>query len=129
MGMIDHLSLGVPDIAAARTFYDPTLATVGCHCLGTGDRFAAYGRAHVEFLVMTPFDGEPASAGNGAHVCFAAPSREAVDAFHAAGLAAGGADEGSPGPREAYPMPDVYAAYVRDPFGNKLEIVHNGFAR
>ena len=129
MTMIDHLSLGVPDIATARAFYDPTLAAIGCNCLGTGDRFAAYGRANVEFLVMTPFDGEPATAGNGTHVCFAAPSREAADAFHAAGLAAGGRDEGAPGPRDAYPMPDVYAAYVRDPFGNKLEIVHNGFAR
>ena len=129
MGMIDHLSLGVPDIAAARIFYDPTLAALGCRCLGTGDRFAAYGRAHVEFLVMTPFDCEAATPGNGAHVCFAAASREAVDAFHSAGLAAGGADEGAPGPRDAYPMPDVYAAYLRDPFSNKLEIIHNGFAR
>ena len=61
-------------------------------------------------------------AGNGTHVAFIAPSREAVDRFHAAALAAGGSDAGAPGPRDY--TPDYYAAFVRDPDGNKLEAVH-----
>lgn len=128
MTTVDHLSLGVPDIAAARRFYDRTLATLGCACLAATPGFAAYGHERVEFLVMTPFDGRTPTAGNGAHVCFSAASREAVHAFHEAGLGAGGSDEGVPGVREAYPMADAYAAYVRDPFGNKLEVIHNGFS-
>ena len=80
------------------------------------------------FLLLTPFDGNPASAGNGAHVAFAAPSREAVANAHAEGLKAGARDEGAPGVRAAYPMPDVFAAYLRDPWGNKLEVVHGGFS-
>ena len=127
MSLIDHLSVGVADLAEARAFYDPVLATLDCGCLAENARFAAYGRDKVAFLVMPPFNKDPAGAGNGTHICFAAPSRAAVDAFHAAGLLAGGTDEGAPGPRPAYPTPDAYAAYVRDPFGNKLEAIHGGF--
>ncbi|RMF10623.1 MAG: VOC family protein, partial [Alphaproteobacteria bacterium] len=57
-----------------------------------------------------------------------APSRAAVDAFHRYAVANGGRDEGAPGPRPGYPREDVYTAYVRDPFGNKLEAIHNGFS-
>ena len=60
-----------------------------------------------------------ATAGNGTHVCFIAPSREAVDAFHAAGLEAGGMDEGAPGPRPDY-GPGYYGAFLRDPDGHKI---------
>jgi len=89
---------------------------------------AAFGRTRVAFLLLSPFDGHPASAGNGAHVAFAAPSREAIVTAHAAGLDAGATDEGAPGVRAADPMPDVFAAYLRDPWGNKLEMVHGGFS-
>lgn len=126
--MIDHSSVGVPAIAAARKFYDRLLASLGCRCLAADERLAAYGQDRPAFLLLTPFDGGGASAGNGAHVAFKAASREVVEAFHAAGLAAGGSDEGRPGVRDAYPMPNVYAAYIRDPFGNKLEAVHGGFS-
>ena len=128
MTTIDHLSLGVPDVPAAQEFYTGFLATLGINCLASGAGFAAFGRDRVAFLLLSPFDGGPASAGNGAHVAFSAPSREAVSAGHAAGLAAGATDEGAPGVRDAYPMPDVFAAYLRDPWGNKLEIVHGGFS-
>ncbi len=128
MRTIDHLSLGAPDIEAASAFYDAALAPLGVTRLAKGDGFAAYGREAVEFLVMKPFDQGAASAGNGTHIAFAAPSREALSAFHAAGLKAGGKDEGAPGPRAAYPMPDVHCAYLRDPWGNKLEAVWNGFS-
>lgn len=125
---IDHLSLGVADVPAARQFYGALLAPMGIRCLAEGEGFAAFGRARVEFLLLSPFDGHPASAGNGAHVAFAAPSREAVATAHAAGLDAGAADEGAPGERTGYPMPNVFAAYLRDPWGNKLEMIHGGFS-
>lgn len=128
MTMIDHMSLGVADVAAARAFYARLFAPLGMTCLAEGDTFAAFGRDRISFLLLPPFDGKPASAGNGAHVAFAAPSREAVARAHAAGLEAGAGDEGAPGVRAAYPMPDVFAAYLRDPWGNKLEVVHGGFS-
>jgi predicted lactoylglutathione lyase len=81
----------------------------------------AWGLDWPEFWAQLPDTGE-ASSGNGAHVAFIAASREAVDAFHAAGLVAGGSDAGEPGLRDY--TPDYYAAFVRDPDGNKLEAVH-----
>ena len=128
MTIIDHLSLGVPDLPAGRRFYDSLLESLGYACLAATEAFAAYGDGAIQFLIMTPLDREAASAGNGAHVCFVAPSPEAVDAFHRIALAGGGTDEGAPGPRPGYPKPGVYTAFVRDPFGNKLEAIHNGFA-
>lgn len=128
MTVIDHLSLGASYIPAARAFYSRVLQPLGIVCLAEGAGFAAFGRDRIAFLLLTRFDGGPASAGNGAHVAFAAPDRDAVSAAHEAGLAAGGADEGLPGPRAAYPMPGVFAAYLRDPWGNKIELVHGGFS-
>jgi catechol 2,3-dioxygenase-like lactoylglutathione lyase family enzyme len=75
--------------------------------------------------VGRPYDGRPANRGNGWMAAFAAPSRPAVDAAHAAALAAGGQDEGAPGPRPHF-APDYYGAYVRDPDGNKLHFVRRG---
>ncbi|MEZ5913489.1 MAG: VOC family protein [Paracoccaceae bacterium] len=128
MTTIDHMSLGVADVPAAREFYVKLLSKLGINCLAEGEGFAAFGRARVEFLLLAPFDGRAASAGNGAHVAFAAPDREAVTNAHAAGLDAGANDEGAPGVRATYPMPGVFAAYLRDPWGNKIEVVHGGFS-
>jgi catechol 2,3-dioxygenase-like lactoylglutathione lyase family enzyme len=72
--------------------------------------------------IYTPADGRPATWGNGTHVAFIADSRDQVDAFHAAALEQGGMDEGKPGLRPHY-GPNYYAAYVRDPDGNKLQAV------
>lgn len=119
MTTIDHLSLGVTDVPAARAFYGRVLDVLGVRCLSEGEGFAAFGRDRAAFLLLTPFDGGPASAGNGAHVAFTAPDREAVARAHAAGLDAGAIDEGAPG---------VRAAYLRDPWGNKIELVHGGFS-
>lgn len=127
MNIIDHLSIGVPNIPDAVSFYDPVLAALGLSRLATTDGFAAYGRNTVQFLVMVPEDGQPASAGNGVHICFTALTQTDVDIFHQNALVKGGECAGPPGPRPAYPKPDVYAAFVRDPFGNKLEAIHNGF--
>ena len=128
MTIIDHLSLGVADVPAARVFYSRVLNILGISCLAEGDGFAAFGRDRIAFLLLSPFDGGPASAGNGAHLAFAAPDREAVAKAHAEGLEAGASDEGAPGVRAAYPMPGVFAAYLRDPWGNKIELVHGGFS-
>lgn len=128
MNILDHISLGVPAIAAAREFYDRSLEPLGLECLAANEAFAAYGQGAVQFLLMVPSDGREFSRGNGTHVAFRAASRDAVDRFHANGMAAGGTCSGAPGPRPDYPANDVYAAFVIDPFGHKLEAIHNGFA-
>ena len=128
MNIIDHLSVGVSNIETATRFYDSVLDALGVQRLAASDSFAAYGQSTVQFLVMMPENGASQSAGNGTHICFKADSQQAVDAFHENALAQGGVCEGAPGPRPAYPTPDVYTTFVRDPFGNKLEAIHNGFA-
>ncbi|NVO54333.1 VOC family protein [Rhodobacteraceae bacterium B1Z28] len=128
MPLIDHLSVGVPDIAKARQFYDPLMDLLGVTCLDADDEFAAYGTSRPEFLLLLPFDGQPATSGNGTHIAFVASSPEQVAAFHESALANGGTDEGASGPRDFYPMSGCTTAYVRDPFGNKLEVLCNGFS-
>ena len=83
----------------------------------------AYGKVFPEFWVNPPLDGQPASVGNGTHIAFFATSKEQVDAFHREGLAAGGTDEGPPGPRPEYGEP-FYGAYLRDLDGNKIEATY-----
>lgn len=129
MTIIDHLSVGVSDLQQAETFYNAALGELNILPLAKNEMFLAFGEHRVEFLAMLPRDGNSHSCGNGTHICFVAPSRSAVDAFHAKALKNGGTCEGEPGPRAAYPIPDVYACFVRDPFGNKLEAIHNGFAK
>lgn len=128
MTIIDHLSVGVPNVEQACEFYDAVLGTIGANRLATLDVLAAYGTTRVEFVIILPNDGGAPTGGNGTHICFVAPSQEAVAEFHKAALANGGKDAGEPGPRPGYPKPDVYAAFVYDPYGNKLEAIYNGFA-
>lgn len=122
--MLHHVSVGASDIRRAAKFYDAVLAPLGMErVMEFGNAAVAYGsKGRAEFWVQLPHDGEPASAGNGVHICFTAPSIEAVQAFHAAGLGAGGADDGAPGPRSQY-SPEYYSAFLRDPNGNKIEAV------
>jgi catechol 2,3-dioxygenase-like lactoylglutathione lyase family enzyme len=124
--MFSYVCVGTADIALARRFYDAALAPLG-HARVAGyddDRSSAWGRDDPgpHLWVTAPFDGGPARPGNGTMVSLLAPTRAAVDAFHAAALAAGGLDEGAPGLRPHY-GPHFYAAYVRDPDGNKLNAV------
>lgn len=128
MNIVDHLSLGVPSISEACNFYDGLMKTLGVDLLAETSNFAAYGKDAVQFLLMTPLNEQSCSAGNGTHIAFKALSQSAVDAFHAYAMENGGVCEGSPGQRPAYPKPNVYTAFVRDPFGNKLEAIFNGFA-
>lgn len=128
MNIIDHLSLGVPDIEKACQFYDGLMATIGCSRLANTDGFAAYGTDAIQFLTMLPENGQASTAGNGVHICFVAASQEAVKNFHAYAVANGGACAGEPGPRPGYPLPEVFTTFVHDPFGNKLEAIHQSFA-
>jgi catechol 2,3-dioxygenase-like lactoylglutathione lyase family enzyme len=127
MNIIDHLSLGVDNITQATQFYDGLLQTLQVDRIAATDGFAAYGRDSIQFLLMKPENGERYSAGNGTHICLRADSREQVDAFHHFACDNGGDCAGAPGPRPAYPIEGVYTCFVRDPFGNKLEVIYNGF--
>ncbi len=127
MNIIDHLSIGVPSIATATKFYDGLLGALDCSLLASNEAFAAYGNGSVQFLLMVPENGEVFSVGNGTHICFIAPSKEAVDALHNFAIDNGGECAGAPGPRPSYPTPDVYTTFIRDPFGNKIEAIYNGF--
>lgn len=124
--MFRYITVGCTDLAAAIRFYDAVLCTLGHVRHHTDAREAGWGSPGQgpQFWANLPFDGRPASVGNGSMPAFAAPSRAAVEAFHAAGLAAGGADEGAPGLRPY--GPGFYACYLRDPDGNKLSAVHVG---
>jgi catechol 2,3-dioxygenase-like lactoylglutathione lyase family enzyme len=124
--MFSCVSLGTADIARARAFHDAVLAPLGrARVPDHGDPDSeAWGiddpGSHL--WITRPSGGRPASVGNGTMVSFFAPSRGAVDAFHAAALANGGRREGGPGLRPHY-GPHVHAACVRDPDGNKLNAV------
>jgi catechol 2,3-dioxygenase-like lactoylglutathione lyase family enzyme len=121
--MIDHVSLGVSDLGRAGAFYDAVLAPLGYVRLfaNRGIGYGVAGAKDEAFAILA--EGERAKApGAGCHLAFAAPSRGAVDAFHAAALAMGATDEGAPGPRPHYGA-GYYAAFVRDLDGHRLEAV------
>jgi catechol 2,3-dioxygenase-like lactoylglutathione lyase family enzyme len=118
--ILSHVSIGTNDFERAVAFYDRVLPTLGCRRVAEHPGAVAYGRRFPEFWVQRPFDDGPASVGNGTHVGFIAPSKEAVDAFHRAAVAAGGTDDGAPGPRPDYGEP-YYGCFVRDPDRHKIE--------
>ena len=135
--MFSYVCLGTKDLARASLFYDATMATLGLsRCDVSGEpgwdgwlgwgTYERNGAAELALWVCPPFNGGPATAGNGTMVGLVAKSWAQVDAFHAAALSNGGTSEGAPGLRLHY-QPDFYAAYVRDPDGNKLAIVCRGF--
>lgn len=122
--MLSHVTLGTNDLPAALAFYDRLLAPLAItrHETSLDHGMAGYALAAEgtpQFWLMRPIDGRPATVGNGVTVVFEAADRATVDAFHAAGIAAGGRDEGSPGLRPHYHA-HYYGAYLRDPDGNKI---------
>lgn len=125
--MFSYVSLGTSDLARAIAFYDAVLAPLGHSRIVENDpdaTSAAWGLDDPgpHLWVTLPFDGRASTVGNGTMVSFLAASRAAVDAFHAAALSQGGLDEGGPGLRPQYGA-SFYAAYLRDPDGNKLNAV------
>jgi len=120
--ILSHVSLGTNRFEEAVAFYDRVLATLGVGRVMdlSAQRAVAYGRAFPEFWVQAPCDGQRAQAANGVHVAFLAASPQQVQAFHAAALAAGGTDDGAPGPRPHY-GPQYWGCFVRDLDGHKIE--------
>jgi len=118
--MLDHISLGVRDVARAKRFYDAALQPLGFTCLSEGDDSLGYGRDAVALWINHAQRPVAPDDASGLHVCFVAPTRKSVQAFHAAALAAGGRDNGEPGLRADYGE-HYYAAFVVDPDGYRLE--------
>jgi catechol 2,3-dioxygenase-like lactoylglutathione lyase family enzyme len=116
--MIAYSTLGTNDMDRSIAFYDAVFGALGAAREETSATWTRYGRRgeRGKVCLTPPFNGEPATFGNGTMLAFEAPDYAAVDAFHAAALALGGSDEGAPGIREG----THYVAYVRDPDGNKL---------
>ncbi len=122
--MFSHIMIGTNDLERAKTFYDALLGTLGVPA-GFVDRHRIFYRTPTGvFSVSLPINGEPATAPNGGTIGFACDSPAQADAWHAAGLAAGGAAcEDPPGVRGEGPG-SMYLAYLRDPDGNKLCGLH-----
>ena len=118
--IVHHVSLGTNDFDRAAAFYERVMPTIGARKVLSFPSAVAYGKQFPEFWVQAPVDRGAAGTANGTHVAFIASSREAVDAFHAAALEAGGANDGAPGPRPEY-GPGYYCCFVRDPDGHKIE--------
>lgn len=128
--MFSHITVGVSDLDQAARFYDALLTPLGLiQRQVTPDGGPASrcwhrpGDTFPRFYVYLPFDGAPCSHGNGSMTAFFAPSPGAIERAYADALASGGTDAGAPGPRPRY-GPDYFGAYLRDPDGNKIHIVH-----
>ncbi len=129
--MLDHVSIAVADLAKAARFYDAVMTALQVPCvwrehsaIGYGQRNSMNDDGHTYLTIRAAGDAIGPMNALGRHWCFRAPSRAAVDAFHAAGVAAGGLCYGPPGLRPAY-HESYYAAFLRDPDGNLIEAVHH----
>ena len=115
---LDHISVAVRDLKAARTFYGAALGAIGMKInMDVGTAFGMGSRTQKIFWL-----GRDPKASGGGHYAFRVDHPQEVDAFHAAGLTAGGTDNGKPGPRPHY-GPHYYAAFVKDREGNNIEVV------
>ena len=117
--MIGYVTIGTNDLERSSKFYDEVFSTLGVgRTFANGDRMQFYGTKGTPGMVALskPYDGQPATAGNGSMFGFPAKTKADVDAAHAAALAAGGTCDGAPGQR----LPTFYGAYFRDPDGNKV---------
>jgi catechol 2,3-dioxygenase-like lactoylglutathione lyase family enzyme len=116
--MIDHVLFDCDDFDASREFYEMALAPLGIEVVSEpATQMVGFGEGGKPYFWLMS-RGRPTT--HGAHIAFAAPDRDAVDIFHAAGLAAGGTDNGAPGPRPVYHAA-YYGAFVLDPGGNNIE--------
>jgi catechol 2,3-dioxygenase-like lactoylglutathione lyase family enzyme len=118
--LMTHVMLGTNDVARAKAFYDAVLGTLGFGPGHLSERHVYYMQSAGPALgIGLPYDGQAATHANGGTIGFAADDEATVRAFHAAGLLAGGSDEGQPGPRP-FGSSTAYGAYLRDPDGNKI---------
>ena len=124
--MLDHVSITVSDLKRSRAFWDATMQALGFPCVVENERQRGYGQrnrpsddSHTYISIYESADRKVAADRR--HWCFRAPDRNAVDAFHAAGIANGGRSDGAPGLREYHPA--YYAAFLLDPDGNRIEAV------
>jgi catechol 2,3-dioxygenase-like lactoylglutathione lyase family enzyme len=122
--MIHHVSIGVRNIANAKTFYDAALQPLGYSCLSSSASSLGYGKDAVAFWISATNSPVVADPNSGLHFCVAAPSRKSVDDFHKAALAAGGQDNGKAGLRTDYGA-NYYAAYATDPDGYRIEAYYD----
>lgn len=118
--MIDHVSIGVRNVAASKRFYDAALQPLGYQCLSDSPGSLGYGDKAATLWVNASEQPVTPDTRSGLHFCFAAKSRKAVDGFHAGGLATGGRDNGGPGLRADYGA-GYYAAFLIDPDGYRIE--------
>ncbi len=118
--MLNHVSIGVRDIAKAKAFYDAALAPLEYTCLSRGEGSLGYGKESVQFWINAAAKPVPSEPNSGLHFCFTAPTRDSVAEFHRAALGAGGRDNGKPGLRADY-GDNYYAAFVIDPEGYRVE--------
>jgi len=123
--MLDHISITVSDLDAAERFYDAIMQALGVVKVGRRDNWLGYGeRARADYperVYIAIYTGPKPEAGSSRHWCFKGKSWAEVDAFWDAGIAAGGSDDGPPGLRDYHPS--YYAAFLRDPDGNRVEAV------
>lgn len=122
MPMIDHISLPTADLQRARRFYTAAFAPLGAVEVAVTEVSAGWAVDRSDDFYVILADAGTIANNAKAHYALAAPSRAAVDAFHAAALAHGGTDDGAPGLRPQY-HPDYYAAFVIDPDGHRIEAV------
>jgi catechol 2,3-dioxygenase-like lactoylglutathione lyase family enzyme len=120
--MIDHVSIEVRDLAACARFYETLLATLGHSKLRDQPTTVGFGKHYPEFWLNHRPGMAQVATDSGTHICLRAPSAEAVDAFFQAALASGGMSDGEPGLRPEY-NERYYAAFIRDPEGNRIEVV------
>jgi catechol 2,3-dioxygenase-like lactoylglutathione lyase family enzyme len=120
--MIDHVSVGVADLDRSAHFYEAVLAPLGMTQLVTRAATIGFGKAYPEFWINLRPGMVPVSPESGVHICLRAKTTGAVDAFHAAALAAGGTSDGGPGLRP-HERVRYYAAFILDPDGNRIEAV------
>ena len=122
--MLHHISLGVTDLQQADAFYDAVLGALGYRRVFEDDTAVGYGIEDGEDKLCLKLRPKAQAPGPGFHLAFTAPSRAAVQAFHAAGLATAGTDNGAPGLRPDY-GPNYYAAFLVDLDGHHIEAVIN----
>jgi predicted lactoylglutathione lyase len=116
--MVGYVTIGTKDLARARAFYDALLGVIGAKRIMDFEKFTLWGSSFDEagLAVCLPYDGKPATVGNGVMVALRVDSKQSVDSLYRKALELGGSDEGPPGPRGD----GFYAGYFRDLDGNKL---------